>query len=148
MPIRFRCFYCNQLMGISRRKAGTMVRCPTCASQVMVPHASSEPTKKETAPPRSSFFDQNDFEQIVNGPTQGTEPPPSPAPPLPEVPALPNVAPLPPVEAAPLPPAPAAPAGIVLTPLRATVLAVGVLVLVGLAFAGGLLTGKFLTGGN
>ena len=28
MPIRFRCAYCNQLMGIARRKAGTVVRCP------------------------------------------------------------------------------------------------------------------------
>src|SRR5207253_599174 len=38
MPIRFRCAYCNQLMGIARRKAGTVVRCPKCAGQVVVPH--------------------------------------------------------------------------------------------------------------
>src|SRR5204862_5290906 len=37
VPIRFRCAYCNQLMGISRRKAGTVVRCPTCSGQVVVP---------------------------------------------------------------------------------------------------------------
>jgi DNA-directed RNA polymerase subunit RPC12/RpoP len=37
MPIRFRCAYCNQLMGIARRKAGTVVRCPKCAGQVVVP---------------------------------------------------------------------------------------------------------------
>ena len=30
MPIRFRCAYCNQLMGIARRKAGTVIRCPNC----------------------------------------------------------------------------------------------------------------------
>src|SRR5207248_11693560 len=37
MPIRFRCAYCNQLMGIARRKAGTIVRCPKCAGEVIVP---------------------------------------------------------------------------------------------------------------
>lgn len=37
MPIKFRCAYCNQLLGIARRKAGTVVRCPNCAGQVIVP---------------------------------------------------------------------------------------------------------------
>ncbi len=37
MPIRFRCAYCNQLMGIARRKAGTVVRCPKCAGEIIVP---------------------------------------------------------------------------------------------------------------
>src|SRR2546423_5150399 len=37
MPIRFRCAYCNQLMGMARRKAGTIVRCPKCAGEVIVP---------------------------------------------------------------------------------------------------------------
>ena len=46
MPIRFRCAYCNQLMGISRRKAGTVVRCPSCSGQVVVPNPASEPTEK------------------------------------------------------------------------------------------------------
>ena len=37
MPIRFRCAYCKQLMGIGRRKAGAIVRCPRCAGEVIVP---------------------------------------------------------------------------------------------------------------
>ncbi|MEI7684888.1 MAG: hypothetical protein WCL32_07650 [Planctomycetota bacterium] len=37
MPIRFRCAYCNQLMGISHRKVGAVVRCPKCSGQVVVP---------------------------------------------------------------------------------------------------------------
>jgi DNA-directed RNA polymerase subunit RPC12/RpoP len=37
MPIRFRCAYCQQLMGIARRKAGAVVRCPRCAGEVIVP---------------------------------------------------------------------------------------------------------------
>jgi hypothetical protein len=38
MPIRFRCVYCNQLLGISRRKAGTIVRCTSCEGQLIVPN--------------------------------------------------------------------------------------------------------------
>ncbi len=37
MPIRFRCAYCHQLMGIARRKVGSVVRCPRCAGEVIVP---------------------------------------------------------------------------------------------------------------
>jgi biopolymer transport protein ExbD len=37
MPIQFRCPSCQQLLSISRRKAGTEVFCPVCTSLVMVP---------------------------------------------------------------------------------------------------------------
>jgi DNA-directed RNA polymerase subunit RPC12/RpoP len=37
MPIRFRCAYCNQLLSIATRKAGTIIKCPTCAGKVVVP---------------------------------------------------------------------------------------------------------------
>src|SRR5262249_59525811 len=37
MPIRFRCPFCNQLLGIARRKAGTAVQCPTCRGRVTGP---------------------------------------------------------------------------------------------------------------
>jgi hypothetical protein len=37
MPIRFRCAYCNQLMAIAHRKAGSVVRCPKCAGELIVP---------------------------------------------------------------------------------------------------------------
>jgi hypothetical protein len=45
MPIRFRCVYCNQLLGISRRKAGTIVRCTTCEGQLIVPDPSDAATE-------------------------------------------------------------------------------------------------------
>jgi hypothetical protein len=55
MPIRFRCVYCNQLLGISRRKAGTIVRCTSCEGQLIVPDPSDSATEaaqqKEPAPP-------------------------------------------------------------------------------------------------
>jgi hypothetical protein len=46
MPIRFRCAYCNQLMGIARRKAGSVVKCPKCAGEIIVP----TPEGMETGP--------------------------------------------------------------------------------------------------
>ena len=51
MPIRFRCAYCNQLLGIARRKAGTVVRCPGCSGQVVVPSLEEAGLADKTAPP-------------------------------------------------------------------------------------------------
>jgi hypothetical protein len=55
VPIRFRCAYCNQLMGIARRKAGSIVRCPKCSGQVVVPDpaegdADDDPVDTHTGP--------------------------------------------------------------------------------------------------
>jgi biopolymer transport protein ExbD len=37
MAIRFRCDSCSGLMSIASRKAGSMVQCPTCGEQTLVP---------------------------------------------------------------------------------------------------------------
>jgi phage FluMu protein Com len=37
MPIRFRCTYCNRLLGIATRKAGTETTCPHCGYTITVP---------------------------------------------------------------------------------------------------------------
>src|SRR5437879_4729747 len=84
MPIRFRCAYCNQLMAIAHRKAGTVVRCPTCAGQVVVPVAGqaasqgaapqapaprpAAPPKKGEAPPGPALFEHSDFDQVFKYP--------------------------------------------------------------------------------
>src|ERR1022692_2553077 len=74
MPIRFRCAYCNQLMGISTRKAGTVVRCPKCAGEIIVPmpegmHPPEERADQAAGP--QAFEDQN-FEQVFSPPANGT----------------------------------------------------------------------------
>jgi hypothetical protein len=43
MPIRFRCPYCNRLLGIARRKAGTETVCPQCGKTVTVPGPDDTP---------------------------------------------------------------------------------------------------------
>jgi len=37
MPIKFRCNYCRQFLGISRNRAGGVVDCPTCGRTIRVP---------------------------------------------------------------------------------------------------------------
>jgi biopolymer transport protein ExbD len=37
MAIRFRCSHCNGLLSISSRKAGSLVTCPTCDRETLVP---------------------------------------------------------------------------------------------------------------
>src|SRR5436305_506726 len=78
MPIRFRCAYCNQLMGIARRKAGNVVRCPTCAGQVIVPTPGAaepdEPNPAATRPQAAPLFEHGDFEQDILQPPGGKSP--------------------------------------------------------------------------
>ena len=67
MPIRFRCAYCNQLLGISRRKANTVVRCPTCAGQVVVPNMEMEDEESEPPARKPMVFDHPDFDKLLTG---------------------------------------------------------------------------------
>jgi phage FluMu protein Com len=67
MPIRFRCSYCNQLLGIARRKTGTSVRCPTCAGQVLVPDQDEAATVPGREDPNPFVFDRNDFDGLLQG---------------------------------------------------------------------------------
>jgi hypothetical protein len=66
MPIRFRCAYCNQLLGIARRKAGTVVRCPTCAGQVVVPSIDSDETEAPGVSEEPLVFERSDFDDLLN----------------------------------------------------------------------------------
>ena len=79
MPIRFRCAYCNQLMGIARRKSGTVVRCPNCAGQVVVPRPDGanldEPGEAKPAHPgQPLFFEENDFDEALGAASPGQRP--------------------------------------------------------------------------
>ena len=162
MPIRFRCAYCNQLLGIARRKAGTVVRCPTCAGQVVVPATDGA---EDRPPAEQPLFERSDFDELFNNPAPahggaapagtggtaaGTAAPPARGP-LPEeawgTHADPDVEvePLgvprggvPAFEPAPRPP------GILLSPAKATILTVAMVIGLAVAFAAGLLVGRFL----
>jgi hypothetical protein len=72
MPIRFRCVYCNQLLGISRRKAGTIVRCTTCEGQLIVPDP-SDPATEAAGPPGDAPAPPSSAEQVPH--TEAASPP-------------------------------------------------------------------------
>jgi hypothetical protein len=164
MPIRFRCAYCNQLLGISRRKAGTVVRCPTCAGQVVVPNVETETARQPAGPSNPFVFERSDFEELLN--PEGEQPvavdkkdvvgavEDVPRAAASEPPgawgthaAAPEVVPVSPAERAPeAVAATAEPAGLVLSPVRATLLAVVVVVLLAVAFLVGVCVGYYLRG--
>src|SRR5262245_25016146 len=94
MPIRFRCAYCNQLMGIAKRKAGTVVRCPKCAGQVIVPDPGAvapEPSGPANGPPPApssggpALFERSDFGDMFDAPPLIPPSPPAPQPAPPEI---------------------------------------------------------------
>lgn len=64
MPIRFRCVYCNQLLGIARRKAGTVVQCTNCNGQIVVPKPAAA-ARKPTSAPRANLFEDGDFDELL-----------------------------------------------------------------------------------
>jgi len=163
MPIRFRCAYCNQLLGISRRKANTVVRCPTCSGRVVVPNMESEETEKTTGGPHPIVFERADFDELLDLDSEGGKQQ-APASGSADVPValsssveparrvaqtvaeaasdaeLVNVSPAVPLAT----PSLAVPVGIYLSPAKATLLVAAGLVALALAFAAGLFVGFFL----
>jgi hypothetical protein len=141
MPIRFRCAYCNQLLGIARRKAGTVVKCPKCSGQVVVPQeeesgegpAPPEPGPQVQAQPPGAMFESSEIDKVLEG-EEGEQPSviatvgrPAAHYPV-AVSALGNVR----------------PGGIWLSPSRATLLSVLGVVALAVAFGAGLLVGMFI----
>ncbi len=142
VPVKFRCYQCNQLLGASRSRVGAVIACPKCSAELVVP----EPTE-----PAASVLDAGSSEllpSIASGLAQGflalrpedirvepgvllerpprvpppepvaTEPPPSPKlpPPEPEPPAPAKAAEAPPPLSLP-PIEPSAPAPEPVVPL-------------------------------
>jgi hypothetical protein len=144
MPIRFRCQYCSQLLGIARRKAGRKVECPTCHAQVTVPAEEPEVAAAAPAARPAPLFEHSDFDDFLR--PQAHEPPAPAAIPLP--PPIPDSPP--PFDVERLDPAvspgaaPARPAGgIFLSSSQATLLTVAAVFLLAIAFGAGLLVGRY-----
>jgi hypothetical protein len=166
MPIRFRCVYCDKLLGIATRKAGTVVNCPQCGQPLIVP--SPEPqvapagaavqAPPSAAPPPGGLFEQDDFDVVLATDAMVQAPPPPPRP-SPARTQTPPQAPLPArqfaVEQSLPTPSFRAPAaiplsggrgtnGLVLTPIKLIIGIVAVFFLMGIAFGGGILVGRML----
>lgn len=160
MPIRFRCAFCNQLMGIARRKSGTVVRCPTCQGQVVVPGPEAEAAAlgdAGTGPAGPNVFERSDFDAMLrpgsSGPAgtvaagaQAANPPSgawgTQAEPLPPMERMDEVAVAAPAPRSTLPPLSGG--GVLLSTRHLTLLAVSAALMLGLVFAAGVLVGKFV----
>ncbi len=161
MPIRFRCQHCRQLLGISRRKAGMTVHCPTCRAEVTVPLEDELPQQPDVvqaeqqdessgspSPAPPALFERDDFEELLQGavgqselirPRSGAVQMPAPVT-RPSSSSMQSDVVVPP----PLPRLSPAASGLLLTPKWVTVLTVVVIVLLALAFGSGLLIGRFV----
>jgi len=167
MPIRFRCVYCDKLLGIAKRKAGAVVNCPQCGQPLIVPTPEPEATaaaSQPASPPPNpgKLFEQDDFDVLLERDATFRSPDPPPPPKRAKAPTPPVVNPLPPrpfavernlpaapesyPEASPRPPARSG--KLVLSGGMLVLTLIAVLVLMGLAFGGGILVGKMLTSGG
>lgn len=160
MPIRFRCPHCSQLLGIARRKAGSQVRCPTCQREATVPTEDEASLPEMPVPqpaavpePRGAppaLFERDDFEAILHGsPEPSRARGPAVQTPVPvtkpqAAPPLPAAIPLPPASAWEPTVEPVPMGGLVLSPAKATILTVAVILLLAVAFALGLIVGRFV----
>lgn len=83
MPIKFRCEYCRQLMGIAENKAGSQVDCPTCGRALRVP---TRPGTVEPPPAKPTIdLADNDLRRALDelahiGHAEKIEVPPEPHP--------------------------------------------------------------------
>ena len=168
MPIRFRCVYCDKLLGISRRKAGAVVDCPHCREKLIVPTpvgdeadepaqigTTEEPPLGGTAEAGPQLFERSDFEALLQPePTYRSSEASLAAPPAP----LRTLHAPPPIALDPIPLERAsgsryAPVrsniqpGIVISPARATWLSVAAVLLLAIAFGAGILVGRFFRPG-
>ena len=69
MPIKFKCPSCDQMLGIARRKSGSVISCPRCSYPATVPQNEGE-VARPAAVGRSSMrpaFERGDFDRWIGG---------------------------------------------------------------------------------
>ena len=113
-PIKFRCYRCNKPLGAPARKAGAVVNCPQCGSELRIPAPEAAPA--DPSPPGSPLPPdlatlrpedirvEPEFANIVITPAR---PRPASSPPEPAPAVEPEEAPATDVAEEPEPPAPA-----------------------------------------
>ncbi len=99
MPIRFRCSYCNRLLGIATRKAGMQTTCPHCGNSITVP-ATGRVAEK------TARINVEDVDELLGKSAVATAKSPVAAPPAPPPVPPPVLPPVPPPVLPPPPPQP------------------------------------------
>jgi len=104
VTIQFTCEHCGLELNMDERHAGRRVRCPECATLVVVPEL--QPETPEPAEPAPQAIEESivDLEPVEQPPPKAREkPPPEPPPVIPPPPKRPAAAPAPPPIAAQAP---------------------------------------------
>lgn len=162
MPIRFRCVYCDKLLGIARRKAGSVVNCPQCNQPLIVPTPEPEPAQAAAAaagtvssnPAEQKLFERDDFAELLQADATVRAPeseprakrskkrressPPLPPQPFPVERSLPT-APIPSPYQRKQPSG-----GIFLSKGKLALMLLVMFILIGLAFGGGVVVGRII----
>lgn len=91
MPIAFRCQTCRKKLSTAKRKAGSVVTCPGCGSEVRVPTADTLDPKVARLLATAGARGEYEAESPPPAPNaefdfrEGVQPPPEPVPPAPKV---------------------------------------------------------------
>jgi DNA-directed RNA polymerase subunit RPC12/RpoP len=74
VPLKFRCYQCNQLLGVSPSKAGSVVACPRCGVELIVPQPPEPGSAGSTdsAPAASEALETNAAPAAPGGLDTGT----------------------------------------------------------------------------
>ena len=67
--LRFRCYRCNQLLGVSFRKAGTVISCPRCAADLKVPRPEEQTATADASRPGHGFTTESRVPVSSTAPT-------------------------------------------------------------------------------
>lgn len=83
MPVRFSCKSCHSVLSVSRKRIGSVVRCPACKAEITVPGAAAEqaaPPNTETDPWAHLYSESPPGGPASRSATADSSPPPSRAP--------------------------------------------------------------------
>lgn len=64
-PIRFRCFQCQKLLGVSPSKVGAIVACPSCGMELIVPELPAVSPAQNESKPRSASAGKSDSSPAI-----------------------------------------------------------------------------------
>ena len=59
--LKVRCYRCNQLLAVAPGKAGTVVACPKCKAELLIPRPEPQPTADEPADPSVAALKSETF---------------------------------------------------------------------------------------
>ena len=71
--LRFRCYRCNQLLGVLSRKAGTVISCPRCAAELKVPRPEEQTVTADASRPGHGLTTQSRVPVSSSAPTSKSD---------------------------------------------------------------------------